>query len=77
MIDNKSIILNIQDISQLKNLSSQENRILNIIKLSNFVQILCWIFIGVVMRVILSFVIFFLKGLFNTFKKDIQVKKLL
>lgn len=77
MLENKSIILNIQDLSQVQDLWSQEKRIINIIRLSNFVQIICWIFIGVVGWVILSFVIFFLKGLFNTFKKDIQVKKLL
>jgi len=45
MLENKELILNIQDLTQVKNLEEQEGRILNVIKLSNFVQLLCWIFV--------------------------------
>jgi cell division protein FtsX len=77
MNENKDIILNIQDLSQARDLKQQENRVVNIIKLSNFVQILCWTLVVVIAAVILSFAVFFLRGIFTTFRTDIQVKKLL
>ncbi|MDR3168881.1 MAG: hypothetical protein LBU27_03875 [Candidatus Peribacteria bacterium] len=77
MNENKDIILNVQDLSQASNLKQQENRVVNIIKLSNFVQILCWTLVVVIAAVILSFAVFFLRGIFTTFHTDIQVKKLL
>jgi cell division protein FtsX len=77
MNENKDIILNIQDLSQVNDLQQQENRVVNIIKLSNVVQVLCYALVVVLVAVILSFAIFFLRGIFNTFHKDIQVKKLL
>ena len=77
MNENKNIILNVQDLSQIDNLKQQENRMLNIIKLSNFVQIVCLSLVVVLAIVILSFSIFFLKGIFTTFRSDMQVKKLL
>lgn len=77
MNDYKSVIMNIQDASQLDNLEQQEARIVQIIRLSNFVQLVCWVLVVVLGLVILSFAIFFLRGLFNTFREDIQVKKLL
>lgn len=77
MLDNKDIILNVQDLNQLENLEQQESRIINIIKLSNFVQILAISLVVVIAVVILSFSIFFLKTIFSTFWQDIQVKKLL
>ena len=40
MLENKDIILNVQDLDQIDNLEEQEARIVNIIKLSNFVQVL-------------------------------------
>ncbi|MDD2537467.1 MAG: permease-like cell division protein FtsX [Candidatus Absconditabacteria bacterium] len=77
MNENKNIILNIQDLSQIENLQKQENRMLNVIKLSNFVQALSWTLIFVIAAVIVSFAVFFLRGIFTTFRNDIQVKKLL
>ena len=77
MLENKDIIVNIQDIEQLDNLKSQENRIRNIIRLSNFVQVLSVFLIVVISAVVLSFSIFFLRSIFNRFWNDIQVKKLL
>ena len=77
MLENKEIIINIQDIEQLDNLESQENRIRNIIKLSNFVQILSISLVIILAAVVLSFSIFFLRSIFTRFWNDIQVKKLL
>ncbi|MDR0282796.1 MAG: hypothetical protein LBI53_05990 [Candidatus Peribacteria bacterium] len=77
MNENKDIILNVQDLSQINNLQQQENRIVNIIKLSNFVQGLSFALIIVLAAVIASFAMFFLRGIFTTFRDDIQVKKLL
>lgn len=77
MLENKDIIINIQDVEQLDNLTSQENRIRNIIKLSNFVQILSMGLVIILAAAVLSFSIFFLRSIFNRFWNDIQVKKLL
>ena len=77
MLENKDIILNIQDLDQIENLEEQEARIVNVIKLSNFVQVLAISLVIVIAAVILSFAIFFLRTIFNAFWNDIQVKKLL
>jgi len=77
MLENKDIILNIQDVEQLDNLESQENRIRNVIKLSNFVQVLSMSLIFILVAAVLSFSIFFLRSIFSRFWHDIQVKKLL
>lgn len=77
MLDNKEIIINIQDVEQLDNLKSQENRIRNVIKLSNFVQVLSMSLVIIIAAVILSFAIYFLRSIFTRFWSDIQVKKLL
>lgn len=77
MLENKEIIINIQDVEQLDNLESQENRIRNVIKLSNFVQILSMGLVIILAAAVLSFSIFFLRSIFNRFWPDIQVKKLL
>ena len=77
MLENKEIIINVQDVEQLDNLESQENRIRNVIKLSNFVQILSLSLVIILAAAVLSFSIFFLRSIFNRFWNDIQVKKLL
>ena len=77
MLENKDIVLNIQDLEQLGNLKEQENRAKNIIQLSNFVQIIAISLVVVIAAVLLSFAIFFLRSIFNAFWHDIQVKKLL
>jgi cell division protein FtsX len=77
MLENTDIIINIQDVEQLDNLKSQENRIRNVIKLSNFVQILSLSLVIILAAAVLSFSIFFLRAIFNRFLPDIQVKKLL
>ena len=77
MLENRDIIINIQDVEQLDNLESQENRIRNVIKLSNFVQILSMGLVIILAAAVLSFSIFFLRSIFTRFWPDIQVKKLL
>ena len=77
MLENSDIIVNIQDVEQLDNLKGQRNRIRNVIRLSNFVQILSMALVIVLAAVILSFSIFFLRSIFSRFWHDIQVKKLL
>ena len=77
ILENKDIVLNIQDVEQLDNLTSQENRVRNVIKLSNFVQVLSIFLVVVIAAVVLSFSIFFLRSIFSRFWSDIQVKKLL
>lgn len=77
MLENKDIIINIQDVEQLDNLESQENRIRNVIKLSNFVQILSIFLVVILAAAVLSFSIFFLRSIFTRFWNDIQIKKLL
>ena len=77
MLENKDIIINVQDIEQLDNLESQENRIRNVIRLSNFVQILSLSLVIILAAAVLSFSIFFLRSIFARFWNDIQVKKLL
>lgn len=77
MLENKDIIQNIQDVEQLDNLKSQNNRIANVIRLSNFVQVLAVCLVVVIAAAVLSFSIFFLRSIFNRFWWDIQVKKLL
>jgi cell division protein FtsX len=73
----KGLIINLQDFSQLDSLQQQESRVINIIKLSNVIQVVCYSLVVVLVAVILSFAVFFLRGIFSTFRKDIQVKKLL
>ena len=77
MLENKDIIVNIQDVEQLEDLESQETRIKNVIRLSNFVQILSMGLIIILVATLLSFSIFFLRSIFNRFWNDMQVKKLL
>jgi len=77
MLENSNIIQNIQDVEQLDNLKSQNTRITNVIKLSNFVQVLAVCLVIVIAAAILSFSIFFLRSIFTKFWWDIQVKKLL
>lgn len=77
MLENKDIILNVQDLDQIENLEEQEERIVNVIKLSNFVQILSIALVIVIAIVILFFTRYFLNTIFTAFWQDIEVKKLL
>ena len=56
---------------------AQEQRVLNVINLSNFVQIFSYAVVVVMLVTILVFVVFFLKTIFDHFISDIQAKKLL
>ena len=75
--DYKNIILNIKDIDQGATLKQQENRVLTIINMTNFVKIAAYILILVLWTVFLFFLSFLLENIFQRFRKDLSVKKLL
>ncbi len=74
---NKDIILNIKDIDSWSTLKQQENRVLNIINLSNFIVGLSYVIIAILFMIIISFLGFLLKNIFHTFHKEIEIKKIL
>lgn len=73
---NKDLILNIDDVSD-NALEIQENRVLNVINLSNFLQKFGYSIVGGLLLTIIAFAIFFLRTVFSHFISDIQAKKLL
>lgn len=75
--NNKDIILNIKDIDSWSTLKQQENRVLNIINLSNFIVGLSYVIIAILFIIIISFLGFLLKNTFHTFHKEIEIKKIL
>jgi len=77
IMDYKNIILNIKDIDQGTTLKQQENRVLSIINLTNFVKIASYVLIIVLWTVLLFFLSFLLENIFQRFRKDLSVKKLL
>lgn len=77
ILNNKDIILNTKDIDTWSTLKDQENRVLTIINLSNFVVGLSYVIIAILFFIILSFLWFLLKNVFYTFHKELEVKKTL
>lgn len=77
IIKNKDIILNTKDIESGSTLKQQENRVLTIINLSNFVVGLSYVIIAILLLIILSFLGFLLKNVFYTFHRELEVKKIL
>ncbi len=77
IIKNKDIILNTKDIESGSTLKQQENRVLTIINLSNFVVGLSYVIITILLLIILSFLWFLLKNVFYTFHRELEVKKIL
>jgi cell division protein FtsX len=77
IIKHKDIILNIKDIDPDKTLQQQENRVLTIINFSNFIQVLSYSIIALLGIISLSFVIFLLRNMFDTFSADFKIKKIL
>ncbi len=69
-------ILNMDELSD-NAVKVQENRILNVINMSNFIQIFSYSVVVVMLLAILTFSVFFLKSIFTRFSLDIQAKKLL
>ncbi|MFA6255816.1 MAG: hypothetical protein WC606_01410 [Candidatus Absconditabacterales bacterium] len=77
ILENKDIILNTKDIDAGSTLKQQENRVLTIINLSNFVVGLSYVIIAILFAIILSFLGFLLKNIFHTFHRELEVKKIL
>lgn len=77
ILENKDIILNTKDIDAWSTLKQQENRVLTIINLSNFVVWLSYVIIAILFAIILSFLWFLLKNIFHTFHRELEVKKIL
>lgn len=77
ILANKDIILNTKDIDAWSTLKQQENRVLTIINLSNFVVGLSYVIITILLLIILSFLGFLLKNIFHTFHRELEVKKTL
>lgn len=77
ILKNKDIILNTKDIDTGSTLKQQENRVLTIINLSNFVVGLSYVIIAILFAIILSFLGFLLKNIFHTFHRELEVKKIL
>jgi len=73
----KNLILNIKDIDQWATLKQQENRILSIINMTNMVQFVGYVLIVVLSVVFLFFLAFLLEHIFQRFRKDLVIKKLL
>lgn len=77
IIKNKDIILNTKDIDTWSTLKQQENRVLTIINLCNFVIWLSYLIIAILLLIIVSFLGFLLKNIFHTFHRELEVKKIL
>lgn len=77
ILENKDIILNTKDVDAWSTLKEQENRVLTIINLSNFVVWLSYLIIAILLAIIVAFLWFLLKTIFHTFHKELEVKKIL
>lgn len=77
ILKNKDIILNTKDLDTGSTLKQQENRVLTIINLSNFVVWLSYVIIAILFAIILSFLGFLLKNIFHAFHRELEVKKIL
>lgn len=77
IIENKDIILNTKDLDTWTTLKQQENRVLSIINLSNFIVWLSYGIIAILLIMIIAFLWFLLKNIFYDFHKEFEVKKML
>lgn len=77
ILKNKDIILNTKDIDAWSTLKQQENRVLTIINLSNFVVGLSYLIIAILFAIIIAFLWFLLKNIFHAFHRELEVKKIL
>lgn len=77
ILKNKDIILNTKDIDAWSTLKQQENRVLTIINLSNFVVGLSYLIIAILFAIIIAFLGFLLKNIFHAFHRELEVKKIL
>lgn len=77
IMNHKNIILNIKDIDKWTNLKQQENRILTVINLTNFLKTISYVLMWVLWIIFLFFLSFLLENIFQRFRNDLSVKKLL
>lgn len=77
ILNNKDIILNTKDVDSWTTIKQQENRVLTIINLSNFVVRISYVIIAILLAMIISFLWFLLKNVFHTFHKELAIKKIL
>ena len=77
ILKNKDIILNTKDVDAWSTLKEQENRVLTIINLSNFIVGLSYLIIALLLAIIIAFLWFLLNTVFHTFHRELEVKKML
>ncbi len=77
IIQHKNIILNIKDINNGTSLKQQENRVLSIINFTNLFKRIAYVLMGVLWLIFLFFLTFMLENIFQRFRHDLSVKKLL
>lgn len=77
ILNHKDIILNVKDIDAGSTIKQQENRILTVINMSNFIVVSSYCIIWLILLVVLAFLGFLLKNIFSTLHKEFEVKKLL
>lgn len=77
IIAHKDIILNTKDIDAWSTLKQQENRVLTIINLCNFIVGFSYVIIAILLLMILSFLGFLLKNIFHAFHRELEIKKTL
>ncbi len=71
------IVLNIEDVSKWESFEEQEQRVLNIINLTDFIIIFSYFLVVVLIIIIMSFLMFVIKNNFYVFYKQIEVEKLI
>jgi cell division protein FtsX len=77
IINYKDIILNIQDVSDGKGIQDQENRLVQVFKLSDFVIGFSYFLIAILVAIIVVLMLFMIKTKFQQFYPKIELKKLL
>ena len=77
ILKNKDIILNVKDIDAGSTLKQQENRVITVINLSNFIVILSYVIIAILLSIIITFLWFLLKNIFHRFHRELEIKKTL
>lgn len=77
VVKNKDIILNIKDIDSWANIKQQENRILTTINFSNFIVVMAYSIIVLILIIVFSFLWFLLKTIFSSLHQEFELKKML
>jgi len=77
IIDHKNIIANIDVLDKWKTLKQQENRNVTYLNLTNFIVIVSYFLVIILCLIIFIFLAFLLDNIFQRFRKDLYIKKLL